>query len=246
MKKQCVAIIIAYFFCTNVLFAQEDRPRRVEIGLIAGPTIDWCVTNTPNYKTTGVKGGGVYGLNVDISLVQTSSNYYFSTGVNARHLRYGLEYKDNYVFFDDVTNKMDTMYTVGIGSTFNTIYVTLPTAIKLKTNNFGRFVIFGLIGLEHGIAVSSKSTDEITNLDGTKKKMKEKVNHYKHTAVIKESLYVVLGTEFIIQDHTKATFGIGYDIGFNNVFRKKYVNSISNLSVNARAHRIEFQFGIIF
>ena len=132
-----------------------------------------------------------------------------------------------------------------INSTYNTVYVTLPTAIKLKTNNFGRFIIFGLIGLEHGIAVSSKSNDEITRSDGTMKKI-GKVNHYKQTAILKESLYVVLGTEFIIQDNTKATFGMGYDFGFNNMFRKKYKNTVSGQSVNARAHRIEFQFGIIF
>lgn len=243
-KRNIVIFIVIYFVCSNMLFAQADRPRRVDIGLFAGPTIDWCITNTHNYKTTGVKGGGVYGLNIDISLVQTSSNYYFSTGINARHIRYGLKYNDNYTFLNKL-NIMEYLYNIPINSTYNTIYVTIPTAIKLKTNNFGRFIVFGLVGLEHGIAVSSKSDDEITRADGTKEKI-GKVNHYKQTTIFKESLYVVLGTEFIIQDNTKATFGIGYDFGFNNMFRKKYKNTISDQSVNARAHRIEFQFGIIF
>jgi hypothetical protein len=244
MKQNIVILVGMSFFWTNMLFGQIDRPRRVDISLFAGPTVDWCVTNTHNYKTAGVKGGGVYGLNIDLSLSQTLSNYYFSTGINARHIRYGLKYNDNYVYLDDF-NKMDTMYSASINSTFNTVYVTIPTAIKLKTDNFGRFIVFGVIGLEHGIAVSSRSNDEATRLDGTKEKT-EKNNHYKHTTIFKESLYIVLGTEFIIQDNTKAVFGLGYDHGFNNMFRKKYVNTISNQSVNAKTHRIEFQFGIIF
>jgi hypothetical protein len=245
MRRQYVAIfIVAYLFCNNMLLAQVNRPRRVEIGIIAGPTIDWCVTSTQNYKTTGAKGGGVYGLNIDLSLVQTSSNYYFSTGINARHIRYGLEYKDNYVFLNEANNE-ETWNNVRINSTFNTVYVTIPTAIKLKTNSFGRFIVFGVVGLEHGIAVSAKSNDKVTKEDRTEKKF-EKINHYKNIAVVKESLYIVLGTEFIIQDNTKATFGIGYDLGFNNMFRKKYVNTISGEKVKAQAHRIEFQFGIIF
>jgi hypothetical protein len=230
-----------------MLLAQVNRPRRVEIGIIAGPTIDWCVTNTPNYKTTGVKAGGVYGLNIDLSLVQTASNYYFSTGINARHIRYGLEYVDDYKFFNNNTNKMDIMSSVAINSVFNAIYVTLPTAIKLKTNPFGggKFVVFGIMGLEHGVAVSAKSNDKVTKQDGTVDKF-EKINHYKNIAILKESLYIVLGGEYIIQNNTKATFGIGYDLGFNNMFRKKYKNTLSEQKVHAQAHRIEFQFGIIF
>jgi hypothetical protein len=72
------------------------------------------------------------------------------------------------------------------------------------------------------------------------------INQYKNTTIFKESLYIVLGTEFIIKDNTKATFGIAYNHGFNNMFRKKYKNIINNSSVNARTHRLEFQFGIIF
>jgi hypothetical protein len=148
------------------------------------------------------------------------------------------------VFFNEL-NQIETVYGAGINSTFTTVYVTLPTAIKLKTNNFGRFVVFGLVGLEHGIAVSSKSNDRVTASDGSEKKF-EKNNHYKHTAILKESLYIVLGTEFIIKDNTKATLGIGYDHGFTNMFRKKFENTVSGQKVHARTHRIEFQFGIIF
>jgi len=248
MKKQNVVIfLITYFFCVDVMLAQISRPRKIETSIFAGPSIDWAVANTHGYKTIGVKGGGVYGLNIDLNLHQTSSNYYFSTGINARHIRFGLEYKNNnYPYFNDETNTWDTINPTRISSTFTTVYLTIPTAIKLKTSVFfDRLVFWGLVGLEHGIAVSARSNDEITREDNTKGKY-AKIYQYKKMAIFKESLYIVLGMEFIIKDNTKATFGIGYDYGFNNIFRKDYKNLISNLVVNAHTHRIEFQFGIIF
>ena len=250
-KQRVVIFSIIYFFCTGAVLSQSSRPRRIEAGIFAGPTIDWAAANTHGYKTTGVKGGGVYGVNIDLNLHQTSSNYYFSTGINARHIRYGLEYKNkNYSYYNEETNAQEIMDSVLINSTFNTVYLSLPTAIKLKTGVFfDRFVFFGLAGLEHGIAVSSRSNDRVTKLENTPSNVEkkiEKINRYEKTAIFKESLYIVLGAEFIIKDNTKATFGIGYDHGFNNMFRKKYTNSISGFPVKAHTHRLEFQVGIIF
>jgi len=242
-----VIFLIIYLFCANDVLAQASRPRRIEAGIFAGPSIDWAVANTHGYKSTGVKGGGVYGINIDLNLHQTSSNYYFSTGINARHIRFGLTYKDsNYSYFDDNTNTWQTMDVVQLNSTFNTVYLSIPTAIKLKTDIFfDRLVFWTLLGMEHGIAVSARSNDEITRENGTKSKY-SKINHYKHTSIFKESLYIVLGADFILKENTKASFGIGYDYGFNNVFRKSYTNSASGFPVKAHTHRIEFQFGIIF
>ena len=251
MRKQYwVIFLIMYLFAANELLAQTIRPRKIEAGIFAGPSICWAVSNTQGYKTTGVKGGGVYGINIDLNLHQTSSNYYFSTGINARHIRYGLEFTDNYSYYNDKTYQQEIEKSALVTSTFNTVYLTIPTAIKLKTSTFfDRFVFFGLVGLEHGLAVSSKSNDKITREDGTEGKY-AKIDQYKknkNTALFKESLYIVLGAEFVIKDNTKATFGIGYNHGFNNMFRKNYKNSINDqIAVNARTHCIEFQFGIIF
>jgi hypothetical protein len=247
MRKYYIFITALFLLGSNSVYSQTDRPDRVQIGIIAGPTIDWAVPNTRSYSSGGVRLGGVYGLNLDINIVPTYSNYYFSTGVNARHISFGLDYKDNYLYenVDVYPYQIDTFHNASVKSTFHNVYVSIPTAVKLKTNSFGNFVFWGLVGLEHGIAVSSKSNDEITLEDGGTKKQ-DKVNHYKHTAVFKESLYVVLGAEYIIQDKTKILLGLGYDYGFNNIFRKKYQNSLTLESINAHTHRIEIQVGVTF
>lgn len=245
MKKQYIFIIILYLIGSSVAYSQTSRPRRVEVGIIAGPAIDWAVPNTKGYSSTGAKIGGIYGVNVDINLAPTSSNYFFSTGINARHIRYGLEYKDHYQYINPETYETEIFNNAIVKSTFNSTYVTIPTAIKLKTNPFGSFTFWGLVGVEHAFAVSSKSNDEIKLEDGSSKKQ-DKVEHYKHTAVFKESLYVVFGAEYIIQDNTKISLGLGYNYGFNNMFRKKYKNSVSEFPVKAHTHCIEIQVGVLF
>lgn len=246
MRKYYIFITVLFLIASNLVYSQADRPDRIGIGIIAGPTIDWAVPNTRSYSSGGAKLGGVYGLNLDINIVPTYSNYYFSTGVNARHIRFGLNYKDNYLYENPDNNYQEEVFNnASVKSTFSNVYVSIPTAVKLKTNSFGNFVFWGLVGLEHGIAVSSKSNDEITLEDGGTKKQ-DKVNHYKHTAVFKESLYVVFGAEYNIQDKTKILLGLGYDYGFNNIFRKKYKNPLTLESVNAHTHRIEIQAGVTF
>ena len=216
MRKQyLVVFLIMYLFCANELLAQTVRPRKVEVGIFAGPTIDWASSNTRGYETTGIKGGGVYGINIDLNLHQTSSNYYFSTGINARHIRYGLKYRDNYSYYNDKTHQTDIEKSAQINSTFNTVYISIPTAIKLKTSTFfDKWVFFGLVGLEHGIAVSSKSNDEVTRENSTVLGKYEKIDQYKNTAIFKESLYIVLGAEFVIKDHTKEWYNFMMDLDY--------------------------------
>jgi len=245
MKKQYIFLLVLCILVSDLAYSQIQRPRRVEVGLFAGPTIDWATTNTRSYSSTGAKAGGVYGLNIDINIAPTSSNYFFSTGINARHIRFGLEYKENYLFENLETHQMDTLKNAAVKSTFNTIYISIPTAIRLKTNTFGNFAFWGLVGLEHSLAVASKSNDEITREDERIEKQ-DKVNHYKNMSLFKESLYVVLGAEYIIQNNTKLTLGIGYDHGFNNMFRKKYKNSLTDEHINAHTHRLELQVGVVF
>ncbi|MDR0368113.1 MAG: PorT family protein [Bacteroidales bacterium] len=244
MRKHYIFVLSLCLLGSTVAYSQIDRPNRVEIGIIAGPTVDWAVSNVKSHTPKGAKLGGVYGLNVDLNIVPTYSNYFFSTGINARHIHFGLEYKTNYLYENLEAAKIDTFNNATVKSTFNTVYVSIPTAIRLKTNSFNNFVFWGLVGLDHSIAVSSKSNDEITLSEGGKKKQ-DKVNQYKSTAIFKESLYIVLGAEYYIQDKTKFLVGLGYDYGFNNMFRKKHKNVFGE-TINVHTHRIEIQFGITF
>ena len=93
--------------------------------------------------------------------------------------------------------------------------------------------------------LKSLEHNEITRPNGSGFKEKN-INKYKQTAVIKESMYICFGFEFIIKDNTRASFGLAYDRGLNGMFRKKYQNTITKESVKAHYNSFEFQFGFIF
>ena len=227
--------------CLNASHAQDLRPRMVEAGFCAGPTICWASSQTEDYESTGIKIGGNYGVNLDVNLIRTKEVVYLSTGILFKHIRFGLNYTDNYF----LAKKDEWIDSARITSAYNTIFFTIPTAVKFKTETFSNFAIFGVAGLEHGFRISAKSNDEILRLDETGEKA-NKVNQNNNIVGMKESIFAILGVEYTIFKHTKASFGIGYNYGLNSIFKRKYNNLISEEKVAANIHTVEFQFGFIF
>ena len=222
-------------------YAQDLRPRAVEAGFCAAPTICWATPHTDNYKSTGVKMGGYYGVVADINLIRTKEFVYASTGLVFKHLRFGLDYTDEYT----LKKKNETIDSARITSAYNTIFLTIPTAIKLKTDKFSNFAIFGIVGLEHGFRISAKSKDIITRPDNSEEPP-NKVNQSENIVLFQESLFATIGVEYTLFSHTKASFGIAYNYGLNSIFDRKYENTITKEKVAANVHTIEFQFGFIF
>jgi len=225
----------------NATHAQELRPRAVEAGFCASPIISWATTQTETYESTGIKMGGYYGLVTDVNLVRTKEITYFSTGILFKHIRFGLKYTDNY----DLVKKEEMIDSARITSTYNTLFFTIPTAIKMKTERFSNFAIFGIAGLEHGFRLSAKSNDRIIRLNDTEERA-DKVNRTDNIVLLKESIFAEIGVEYTLFKRTKATFGIGYNYGLNSIFKRKYKNLITQERVAANIHNIEFQFGFIF
>lgn len=236
-------LLIALLFSTYIVVsqAQEIRPRAVEAGFCVGPTIGWVSIQTDGYESSGAKIGGFYGINADINLLRTKEVYFFSTGIVFNHLRLGLNYKDNY----NLTKKEEIIPNADITSTYSNMYLSIPTAIKLKTEHFSNFAIFGEAGFSHSFRISSKSKDKIIRENKTEEK-DDKVNQDKNMAAMRETVFAVLGVEYVIHNNTKTYFGMAYNYGLSNVFKRKYRNEITQNKVVAHSHTIEFQFGFIF
>ena len=240
MRKISSIVFLVCILTIQTLYAQyETRPRLIEVGFFGGPTIMWASPKTIGFKNEGAKIGGVYGVSVDINLAQPMQNYYFHTGINARHIRSELSFFDTYVYNDKSTDSAH------IRSVYNMAYLSIPVAIKLKTDPFGRFVIFGLVGMDNSICVSSKSNDNIKkpSIDQDY----AKINNYKKTFFLREALLVSVGVDFIIKGNTKASFAFAFNNGFTNEFRKSYINKLGDKPhVKAQTRGFEFQFGFIF
>ena len=236
-----VLVVVVFGMFVRTSNAQDLRPRAVEAGFCAGPTIGWATTQMEDYESTGSKVGGYYGLIADINLIRTKETTFFSTGILFKHIRFGLNYTDKYF----LAKKNETIDTATITSAYNTMFLTIPTAIKLKTDPFSNFAIFGIAGLEHGFRLSAKSNDRIVRLDKTEEKA-DKINQTENIVLLKESVFAVLGVEYTLFSRTKASFGISYNYGLNSIFNRKYKNLITEEKAAAHIHTIEFQFGFIF
>jgi len=229
---------ILFVASLDAAYAQETRPRAVEAGFCAGPTLGLVSPQNDLYKGTAAKVGGFYGLTADVNLIRTKEFAYFSTGLLFKHLHFGLEYSDFTAPYNELLNEPN------IRSSYKTVYVSIPTAVKLKTDPFSDFAIFGVAGLEHGFCIYAKSNDE--HLHDKNAEKINKVNQSDKISLMKESLFAVVGVEYAILGNTKAAFGLGYNYGLNSIFKRKYKNLINNERVSANVHTIEFQFSFIF
>jgi hypothetical protein len=191
----------------------------------------------------------MYGFVINVNLSPTTQNYYFSTGIAGRHFTFGYQCQDLY----------DMQFPAGVipvhlKSKQRNVYLTIPTTFKMKTNPFGNFTIVGEVGLEHGICVSAKSSDEAKPLTGDQTQKFTRVPRYKQTAVFREALVIKAGFEYTIKDNTKASAALSYNYGFLNIFRRSYKNQyyapelerVNREPVKVFAHCIELQMGFIF
>ena len=230
MKKGIFTILCLTLLVANV----AAQSKKVNIGITAGPSIDWLSSQNDQYDKGGVIVGLRYGIPLDINLTK-DENYYFSTGVKVEHTGGKVKYTGR----NDAFQGKDVFIT----TKYSAIFLSVPTGIKLKTPSFNNFVIAGNVGLSHAFALNSKKFDRIK--DGNKE-FKEKTKYEGHS-FFKESLYAGLGLEYIIKENLRASFMVNYSYTFTNYHNKNILNEFNpkerlkgNLGV------VDFMFGIFF
>ena len=226
MKKGLFISALCVLFCMSAAHAQMERPRPLELGLYVAPTINWF-SSTEQFDNKGICLGGSYGLNVEINLFRTASNYYFHTGVNIHQFGGKLQYAKA---IDSTNNRLAI-------DKHSITYVSIPTAIKLATNPVlnDRLMIFGVFGLDNALRVSSSvKKDKDYN---TKKTVKNNDN----TALFKESLLITIGGEYVISGNTRVTAGLNFNFGFTNAFQKEFTQDEP-----IQARTLGLQIGLIF
>lgn len=229
--------------------------RRVVVGITFGPTFNWM--NWKNHKAApegywrsipGTKVGLRYGLNLDVDLTK-EKHYFVSTGILVEHTGGKLNFEDNIVLIDvPMVRKMDRSY--------KSIYLTIPTAVTLKTPSFSNFIICGNVGFYHSFNVYARyqsSFDIIPPGNESKIENKETINHItsdwekdKEVALFKESIFAGLGVEYVIKNNLKAKLYINYAQSLNNYFSKDATNSYTGVKEKASIGTIEILLGLSF
>lgn len=226
---------------------------RVVFGITAGPTLNWF--NWKNHRAApegyershrgAIKVGAHYGLNIDVDLT-LEKNFFVSTGVLIEHTGGSLQFIDNLNFLGHVIpRKMDREY--------NSIYVTIPTAITLRTPSFNNFIICGNVGLYHSFNIYARYKSSFQLDDTIDDTEKDIINHLntdwakdKEVAIFKESIFAGLGFEYVIYNNFKVKFMVNYAQSLNNFYKKSAVNSYTNVKEKASIGTVEFLFGFYF
>ncbi|MEG2070085.1 MAG: outer membrane beta-barrel protein [Bacteroidales bacterium] len=247
----CSIIILFSFLSCQQVVAQEEpvaqknnssyadeSGKRVLFNVCFGPNISWFYPKTEDYTRSGLTGGMHYGIGIDINL-SDQTNYYFTTGVQFEHVGGQMTFRENLNIIDTIVRTVETE------RSYNSIYLTIPTAITLKTPSFKNFVIGGNFGLYHSFLLSSKSSDKFTT--ATHEVITGKT-HNGTVSFFKESAFVGLGVEYIIKKDFRAKLYINYVHTLTNYFKGngKANNTYSELAQKATMGNVEFILGVCF
>lgn len=236
MKTRIILFFASLFFTTGLIFAQENNftaiefspeGKRVKVGLVVGTGVDWFMPKNLKFEREGASMNFQVGIPIDINLTK-ESYYYFTTGLIFQHLGGKMKFESDLIEPTPIATKRY----------YPSMYLTIPTGIKLKTPQFKKFVFGVNFGLYHSFLLSAKVKDKYRYND------KDYITEQKSTkemAIFKEAAYIGIGGEFIIKNDFRAFLFVNYVYSFTNSFsRSNMENEKGNLS------SVEIIFGVNF
>jgi hypothetical protein len=245
-------LLSAFCFLPFALFAQKSSAssgenKKIFVGVSVGPTIDWFAPTINNLERNKVMGGMIAGVNLDINLTQQNM-FYFSTGALVRYLQGDLSYRKKYDFSSIVST--DSLREVPTVTTYQTVYLTIPTGFKFRTNPSNNCVFVGKLGLYHNFKIGGKQFDSFSfsNLSNpdfliTTQKVKNDA-----AALFAESAYIGVGFEYVLENNFRVFVNVDYSCQFN-YFSPKNASAKSNIT-DARfksiVHSLHIVFGVTF
>jgi hypothetical protein len=215
------AIIVLILLNISVVFAQS----KLRLGVNLDPVITWFSPKTNGIDKDGGRLGFSGGL---IAEYYFAEKYALVSGFSITKLGGNLLYKDSvYISTGDQSSML-----VGAGSTvaYNLTYLSLPVALKLKTNAIGYFTYFAQMGFTPQFNIGSKASSSDGEL--SKDNIPEEIN------LFTMSYFFGGGLEYNISGQTTLTAGLFYNGGFIDVLSKD--------SHRANLNYLTIRLGIFF
>jgi hypothetical protein len=218
VKKLILFLIMAY---GSAVYAQSS----VRLGAHIDPVFSWFSTKTSQIVKDGARPGYNGGLIVEYYF---APNYAFVTGLNLTQLGGNLLYKDSVLI---TTGERDNVWlpqktTVA----YNMKYITIPIALKLKSNEIGYFTYFAELGFSPQINIGSRASSEGNAL--------HKDNVAKEINAINLSFFFGGGIEYNIGGQTSLVGGIFFNNGFTDV--------LSAHDYKAQVNFVNIRLGVMF
>ncbi len=233
--KKSISTFLILFSVLTVMAQEGEKQPKFRFGLKVSPSVAWMGLDKTRFNDLDVENGGAkvkfgYGLITEFVLAK---NYSILTGVEVNYLGGSINYKDankvNYQLNDSTALFLSSR-------AFKQQYITIPLALKLKTNEIGYMTYFGQIGVDLSFQIKGRANDAGTlyykaNQDSSthtfsvqgEEYSAEDVNIYKQTGVfgfLRVALNVGAGVEWNIAGNTSLLFAVNYNNGFTNFFKK--------------------------
>jgi hypothetical protein len=217
------ALIILVLLNASAVFAQSKSKLRLGVNL--DPQVSWFSPKSSRIDKDGMRPGISGGLMVEYYF---HPNYGFVTGLTLATQGGNLLYNDSvYISTGDRSNvKLKAGSTVA----YNIKYLSIPIALKLKTNEIGYFTYFAELGFIEQINIGSRASSTGSGL--TKDNVPKEIN------LIGMAYFFGGGIEYNIGGQTSLLAGLF----FNNSF----IDVLSNNDHNAVLNYLSFRVGVLF
>jgi Outer membrane protein beta-barrel domain len=220
MKKALFALML---FTTVSLNAQEFKKFR--LGLNVGPNFGWIKPTEAGWEQDGVRVGFSAGLITDFYF---SNNYGISTGLQIMNA-------GGRVKLNTPLGALEAKYM--------NQYVQLPFGLKMKTNDFSGFNIFGLFGIT--AEYRYKSRFDWTGTSGGIVIGEENLDGKDYTRDLRLGLNIGLGTEYNIAGSTSLFVSLVYNNGIIGAAKSNDNQSVNN-STSGNINYFAVNFGVLF
>lgn len=227
--KKSISIILLAVLSTAVMAQDGEKQPKFRFGLKVSPSVAWLGPDKTKFNDLSVESGGAkikfgYGLITEFILAK---NYSFLTGVEVNYAGGSINYKDAH----SVSYKLNDSTALYLKSReYKQQYITIPLALKLKTNEIGYMTYFGQIGVDASFKIKGRSNDEgaLYSPDSTGAFTIQGIEHsesdvdiLKQVNLFRIALNVGAGVEWNIAGNTSLLFAVNYNNGFTNYFYKK-------------------------
>ncbi|MGE0636243.1 MAG: outer membrane beta-barrel protein [Bacteroidia bacterium] len=254
--------IILFFVFAKVAMAQEgEKQPKFRFGLKIAPSVAWLGPDKTKFNDLDVESGGAkikfgYGLITEFVLAK---NYSFLTGVEVNYFGGSINYKDAH----SVSYKLNDSTALYLKSReYKQQYITIPLALKLKTNEIGYFTYFGQIGVDASFKIKGRANDEGTlyspdslgafTVQGIEHSESD-VDILKQVNLFRIALNVGIGAEWNLAGNTSLLFAVNYNNGFINYFYNKTKdenklkdNTGEKLEEKANSNYVALTVGVLF
>ncbi len=190
--------------------AQDDK--KVGLAFTVSPSTSWLASTNTGYASEGGRVGIKYGLHMDFRLFG-DDNYSLASGFTMNHLGGKLS-EPTYV-----TNSNGNVIAARDMATYKLTYIDVPFAIRLKTNEIGYNIFYGLFGTELGFNVNAKKEYSTSYNGTTNATVTEDVSG--DINLFRTSMIFGAGIERNISGDVYYRIGITYHNGLNNIMKGK-------------------------